>query len=484
MMKHSLFDKVFLSFLLLMICGFGILILYSTKSTKNAIIRDREEILLNEAQLIADQTVKPYYNSASSDSVGLQLSFDYYSHVLDASIWLTDPNGVVLISSNAAGHPEAPNNVKLINQDIDTKESKGYQGDFYGFFDTDVMTISLCITTNNKPNGMLFVHSTMSQFSSIHNELIQAIYVPFLIMIIISFTLLGIVSRKIMRPLKKINTVAEEYSTGNFDVKMDIQSDNEIGQLASTLEYMASEISKLDEYRKDFISNISHDFRSPLTSIKGYVEAIKDGTIPYEKQAKYLDIIVHETNRLTKLTEGLLELNNVDSYGLWLVFKNFDIVKLTKGAIDTFEGKCAQKNVSLYFNNHCEHSIVTADKTKIQQVIYNLIDNAIKFTPEGKCINVTLTEKNEKIFVSVKDEGCGIPKEALKKIWVRFYKADTSRGKDKQGTGLGLAITKEIIKAHNETINVVSTENIGSEFTFSLTRAEDNTSNDTTELRS
>lgn len=480
-MKHSILDKIFLGFLLLSIAVFTLLVVYSTNLTKSFLAKERSKTLLNEVKLISEQTISPYYNGQYTlDRV--QLSMDYYSHVLDASIWFMDKDGVVKAFSAAEGHPTNPKNIKFINQDFDMTTSREYQGNFFGYFDTDVLSISLVILTDGEPNGMIMVHSTFSQLSSIQNDLIQAIYIPFLVMIVISFLMLGLISRKIMRPIKKINAVAEEYSTGNFDVKMDINSDNEIGQLASTLEFMASEISKLDEYRKDFISNISHDFRSPLTSIKGYIEAIKDGVIPPEKQEKYLDIVIHETNRLSKLTSSLLELNDFDSYGLWLVFKNFDIVTLTKGAIDTFEGKCAQKNITLMFNNHCEKSIVTADKTKIQQVIYNLIDNAIKFTPEGKNIYVTLTEKNEKIFVSVKDEGCGIPKESLKKIWVRFYKADTSRGKDKQGTGLGLAITKEIIKAHNESINVVSTEDVGSEFTFSLPKADNDNISQTEEL--
>ena len=202
-----------------------------------------------------------------------------------------------------------------------------------------------------------------------------------------------------------------------------------------------------------------------------YIEAIQDGTIPPEKQDKYLNIVVQETNRLSKLTSSLLELNNADTYGLWLVFKDFDIVQLVKNAMRTFEGKCEGKNISLILNNHCDKSKVHGDKTKIEQVIYNLLDNAIKFTPEGKSIYITLTEKGEKIFVSVKDEGCGIPKDSVNKVWTRFYKADASRGKDKQGTGLGLSITKEIIKAHNENINVVSTEGVGSEFSFSLSKA-------------
>ena len=149
----------------------------------------------------------------------------------------------------------------------------------------------------------------------------------------------------------------------------------------------------------------------------------------------------------------------------------FRSVELVLSAINSFEGRCIEKQIAIRLNNHTEHSIVHADKTKIEQVIYNLLDNAIKFTPNGKSIYVTLSEKHDKIFVSVKDEGCGIPKDSLNRVWVRFYKADRSRGKDKQGTGLGLAITKEIIKAHNENINVVSTEGVGSEFTFSLSKA-------------
>ena len=132
--------------------------------------------------------------------------------------------------------------------------------------------------------------------------------------------------------------------------------------------------------------------------------------------------------------------------------------------------KCIDKNIAIYLNNHVENTLVTADKSKIQQVIYNLIDNAIKFTPSGKKITVTITDKKEKIFVSVKDEGVGMDEKTQKRIFDRFYKGDPSRGKDKQGTGLGLAITKEVIKAHNENIDVVSTEGEGSVFTFSLTK--------------
>ncbi len=478
-MKHSLFDKIFLSFLVLLIAVFGLITLYSTYSTKQALIDEKIEVLANEADLIAEQTIKGYFAGIFTDEM-FENNLDFYSQTLNASLWIMDEKGIIYTYSTAEGHPDAPKNIFFLNQDFDLTTPQTFTGDFYGTFKDEVISVAIPIENSGTGDniGMIIIHSTLSQINTLQQDVFQAIYVPFLVMLIVSFALLGIISGKIMRPIKKINSVAEEYSTGNFETKMNITSKDEIGQLASTLEYMASELSKLDDYRKDFISNISHDFRSPLTSIKGYIEAILDGTIPPEKQEKYLNIVVEETNRLTKLTTSLLELNNADSYGLWLVFKDFDIVTLVKKAMRTFEGKCEVKDISLILNNHCEHTMVYADSTKIQQVIYNLLDNAIKFTPNGKSIYVTLTEKNDKLFVSVKDEGCGIPKESLKKVWVRFYKADASRGKDKQGTGLGLSITREIIKAHNENINVVSTEDVGSEFTFSLSKSTDNVGED------
>jgi signal transduction histidine kinase len=159
---------------------------------------------------------------------------------------------------------------------------------------------------------------------------------------------------------------------------------------------MASELSKLEEYRHEFISNISHDFRSPLTSIRGYVTAMLDGTIPPEKQSRYLGIVLDETNRLTKLTQGLLDLNNLESYGPYVKMTEFDIIDVINKTLNTFEIKCIEKGVAIYLNNHATETMVMADKTKIQQVIYNLLDNAFKFTPAGKKIYFTLVDEVEK----------------------------------------------------------------------------------------
>ena len=155
---------------------------------------------------------------------------------------------------------------------------------------------------------------------------------------------------------------------------------------------MAGELSKLDEYRKNFIANISHDFRSPLTSIKGYLEAMLDGTIPVEKYDRYLKIVLNESQRLTKLTAGLLELNDFDTYGPVLKRQKFDIVDVVRETRNTFEGLCEKKNIDLRLQCPAEDTTVYADKMKIGQVIYNLIDNAIKFSPENGKIVVTISQ--------------------------------------------------------------------------------------------
>lgn len=468
-MKKSFFDIIFIGFLVLFVAVFFILVFYSSNTTRRALIAEKGDNLTNEAFLF-EPIITGYIRGIYTKD-NLQDSLEYYSRTLNSSIWLIDANGKLTASASLKEHASPPDNIYLLNWDFDMTTNQTFTGDFFGIFEDDVISVAIPVLYNDVPQGMVLLHSTVSQLQGVQKDIIQSIYVPFLVMIIVSFVLLGLISQKIMRPIRKINSIAEEYATGNFDTPINVKSKDEIGQLASTLEFMASELSKLDEYRRAFISNISHDFRSPLTSIKGYIEAILDGTIPPEKQDRYLKIVVDETKHLSKLTSSLLELNDFDSYGIWLMYKEFDVVDLVRVALNTFEGKCADKGITLVLNNHTENSVVNADKTKIQQVIYNLIDNAIKFTPSGKSIYVTLTERNDKIFISVKDEGCGIPADSISKIWVRFYKADVSRGRDKQGTGLGLAITKEIIKAHNENINVVSTEGVGSEFTFSLQKA-------------
>ena len=272
----------------------------------------------------------------------------------------------------------------------------------------------------------------------------------------------------VTNPLKTITKGADEFAQGNLKHKIEINSSDEMGYLAETLNYMASELAVSEEYQRKFIANVSHDFRSPLTSIRGYLVAFEDGTIPPELQGKYIRVILGETERLTKLTESMLSINALEQNKMLLDMSDFDIRKIIRSTCETFEGVCSSRNITfdLFFSD--EDTTVRADIGRIQQVIYNLLDNAIKFSPDNSEIEISVYRRNNMVFVSVKDHGIGISKDDIKKIWTRFYKTDQSRGKDKRGTGLGLSIVKDIIDAHHTTIDVVSTLNIGTEFIFRL----------------
>ena len=197
-----------------------------------------------------------------------------------------------------------------------------------------------------------------------------------------------------------------------------------------------------------------------------------DGTIPYEMQDRYLKIVVDETERLDKLTRSLLTLDKLDSKGHPLHMVSFDINDVIKNTAASFEATCRLKQITIEVHLQREQLLVTADIQQIQQVLYNLIDNAIKFSHNNSIIKVDTSEKYDTVFVSVKDTGIGIPKESITKIWDRFYKQDSSRGKDRKGTGLGLSIVKEIINAHEQNIDVISTEGVGTEFIFTLAKSK------------
>lgn len=307
-----------------------------------------------------------------------------------------------------------------------------------------------------------------SQFVAIQN----VCYLLLLIVFLLSFLPLIVFWRRIYKPLTRIVQAAALYTDGNYHPPLTYDGDDELGRLTASINYLSENVHNSGEYQRKFISNISHDFRSPLTSIKGYVEAMLDGTIPPEMQDRYLGIVLSETERLNKLTEGLLTLNTFDDHGVYLDLTDFDLIPIIRRTLATFERTTSSKELAV--ETHFSHDPVPvrADLGKTQQVLYNLIDNAIKFSYPGGTIHVTANIRRNIVFVSVKDHGEGISSENLPKIWDRFYKTDASRGRDKKGTGLGLSIVKEIIRAHNQNINVVSTVGAGTEFIFTLNKGE------------
>ena len=467
-------SNLYLKFIILYII-FGFLSIF-TAATLGAqlvldTIRDDDASrLYREATILATDQLSDYYSEDMSFTATRTL-LNGVNIYLEADLWLTDTDGNVLLSVSSSGTGMVPKQI----QDFDPAEAGGEQyltGDYHGYYSDEVLTMIVPVTEGFSTKGYLLVHKPLSYFEEQQHSIMVCVYITLIVIYVLSFMIFLGIHLFIYLPLRKITEAAKQYASGNLDYEIPVNSQDEIGYLSASLNYMSTHLKDMEDYQKKFVANVSHDFRSPLTSIKGYIEAIADGTIPVELQGKYLNIILFETERLTDLTRDLLTLNEFDTKDLLLNKESFDLHEMMKQVAASFEGTCTSRKISIELLFASRVLYVHADRSKIQQVLYNLLDNAIKFSNPQSTVTIETTERWEKIFTSVRDYGIGIPKEDLSKIWERFYKSDLSRGKDKKGTGLGLAIVREIIQAHNENINVISTEGVGTEFIFSLPKSD------------
>ena len=469
-MKKKLTSMFFTAYILLGILGFFLVTFVGSHLLEARLEKSITSDMYQTAHRIAESDlVRHNITSANMESVRTNLSLA--ANYPDTIIWIINSNGQIVLSTRKDISPDNP--IDLDGFDPASWGSNYYQiGDFYGYFHDSRLSTIAPITEHLNTRGYVAVHYLMSDLYQSRSDLLWIVQLLFVITYLMAAVLFFFYSFHIRKPLHDITKGASEFANGNLSYQIPVTSENELGYLASNLNYMADKLNRNGEYQRQFISNISHDFRSPLTSIKGYVEAMIDGTIPVEMQEKYLKIISYEADRLEKLTRGLLTLNELDIHKRMLNIQDFDINQIIKSTAASFEGTCTTRQILLELILSGKNLYAHADMEQIQQVLYNLLSNAIKFSPDHSTITIETTEKNGKIFVSVKDHGIGIPKSSLNKIWERFYKIDRSRGKDQKGTGLGLAIVKEIISAHGQHINVISTEGVGSEFIFTLEKAK------------
>lgn len=468
-MKHSVYYKFLLGYILFGLISILVINMLSTRRVTQTVTADAAQSIYDKGNVILNRY---FNNDFSSLTTNPEIAKDIQnaSALINCRLWITDMNGRIVYDTN---------NIKLneVISDFDITDfgNRYYMvGDFYGNFDNETLSVAIPIVGNFKTEGYMIFHRGTDVIKERTNEVLKTIYWTFFIIYDLSLIILLIFTFVVYIPLRKISHASKEFAKGNltYEGLASFTNEDEIGNLGMSLNYMARKLNSLEEDQKKFIGNVSHDFRSPLTSIKGYVEAMKDGTIPPEMQGKYLDIVLFETERLTKLTKSLLTLNAWDNKSNRLDLTEFSLYKMIKPIINSFEGKCEKKHITIDLILGSKDYYVYADRSKIEQVIYNLLDNAIKFSHNDSSIQLDIHDKNDKIFISIKDTGIGIPKESISKIWDRFYKTDLSRGKDKTGTGLGLSITKEIINAHDENINVISTEGVGTEFIFTLKKVK------------
>lgn len=468
-MKNTLLAKLIACFLLLSLSMFVLLNTYGVATTEKKLIKHKKELLYEEANLISKEQLANYYsNDISPKALLSQLrTIDTF---LDVQIWIVNMDGTIICDTRKPIGSAANN---ILSYDVAFFSETYRDKVFYPELLSAPM-LSVCVPVPYKYQmlGYIVILAPLSQISETSVYYIDIANLCLLFFLPLLLLALILIYRFTATPVKKLRKLTKEYSLGNYQYPLPKLHGYEYKTLEDAISFMATQTNNLEDYQKKLVANVSHDFRSPLTSIQGYVSAIKDGTIPFEMKDKYLDIILFETERLTKLTQNILTLSSFDNKKANLELQTFDINKVIKQTAASFEGTCIQKKITIQLTFAGKKTLVNADIGKIQQVLYNLIDNAIKFSNLNSQINVSTEYRSDKVFVSVKDFGVGIPKDSILKIWERFYKTDVSRGKDKKGTGLGLSIAKEILQAHDENINVISTEGVGTEFIFTLTQAK------------
>lgn len=342
---------------------------------------------------------------------------------------------------------------------------------FSGMTDMPTMTILRAVMKNDgTPDGVVLMHLDMSAVNASITKVYLDVLLTALMAVAAAVLAVYYLTTRITKPITDMNSTVRRYSKGEFERRLDDSGSDEVAQLAKSFNVMANELNDLEQMRRSLVANVSHELRSPLTSIRGFLEAIQDGTIPEEKRGEYLDLVIAETKRMTGMVNNLLDLARMDSGQSALKLARFDINELALRTLITFEARVNQKKLDVELRLNKPNLFVEADSDQIAQVLRNLIDNAIKFSPEGKGLEIGTKLIDRRIAqIWVQDQGCGIPEEDVPHVFERFYKVEKAHTPSAQsGTGLGLSIVRSIIDQHGQDIWVESKPGAGTRFTFTL----------------
>jgi len=484
-MFKSVFTKFITAFLLIIIVSFLVLTSIIASQVNSYSISMREKSLKNAAYSMAIFVSHSFENEGIShpdlfgdfvvnDMDDIQLIGNVISVNVDGlSMIVTDSRGKILRYDAMIA---AKADVILIPPSVrDTLLSGGdvlRLDDMDGLFKERHLYYAVPVhNSEGTLTGMVIACTKNLGMDSLLNDMIKTIIMSSLWIMLAALVAVYFLSEKIISPLKNMSRAAKLFASGQFDVRVPVTGRDEVAELAIAFNNMATSLSSLEEMRRSFLANVSHDLKTPMTAIAGFIDGILDGAIPPDKHDHYLEVIATEVRRLSRLVTSLLDISRMQAGERKLNMTSFDVCEKTRLILLSFEQKIDEKRLDVEFD--CEEDTMTAyaDEDAIHQILYNICDNAIKFSKDGGAYKVTfLYTKERKIQVSVYNEGIGIPAEDLPFVFERFYKGDKSRSLDKTGVGLGLYIAKTIIEAHNENIWVESEQDSYCRFTFTLAR--------------
>ncbi|MCL2820220.1 MAG: HAMP domain-containing histidine kinase [Oscillospiraceae bacterium] len=476
-MKNSIYFRIFIATALIVLLSFSLLGGLSTAISYRRMMADKRAMMistLNEtARYITTQHV---HHAINLDDLDLNMWLTMTSGVTGFDLFITNASGVVESCSDKTivnlGKlvPEGMINSVAINDGIVVLSTLGQ---IYPER-RQVSGLPLMFTRNGEVHifGYLFVSSDIAAFRQEWNNFFSAFILIALIVMVIAFITAFVAMKKQAEPLNEMAGAARRFARGEFNVRVNNQGrSDEIGQLTEAFNAMADSLESSEQQRRDFIANLSHELKTPMTVIGGFADGLLDGTIPQEDEKRYLGIISSETRRLSRLVRSMQEISMLKgAESPAQLDSSFDISEVVRLALLSLDGKIEERQLDIKAELPDEAILTRGDADSITQVVFNLIDNAIKFSSPGGLIEIDLWKNNTRAYVSITNKGETIPPDELPHIFERFHKADKSRSVNREGVGLGLYIVKMILDNHNEDIFVTSL-NGETKFIFSLTIA-------------
>ena len=521
-MLKSVFSKYITTFMALLLVSFLLLLFIVDRVVTNYSFRAERNNIQGVAVSCAENLAEMYEQSGMEDfgefirtetDTGVETSYierllaAIMTNYEDMTVYVTDMGGGFIFSiGRAASSAPAPGTVLISDQDLDlihgqTDETKaparngiagvgseddtssGTEGAFLQehtlLTEKQTFAYALAVTSESGEYvGYVVVTSTAETWNNLMKTTIRSVVVAALWILLAALIAIYFTTERVISPLREMSRAAKKMMVGQYDVRVKVYGKDEVSELAVAFNQMAEALDNLEHMRNSFVANVSHDLRTPMTTISGFIDGILDGVIPPDQQEHYLRVVSEEVRRLSRLVTALLDVSRLKAGDRKFDMKPFDVCEMGRQILISFEQKIDAKSLDVEFECDEENMFALADRDAIHQILYNICDNAVKFSSEKGKLRMSFTRtggefnRNRKIKVTVFNEGQGIPPEDVPFIFERFYKGDKSRSLDKSGLGLGMFISKTIIEAHGETISVTSEYGKNCEFTFTLAHVD------------
>ena len=401
---------------------------------------------------------------------GFQQLATFAAAVSDVQFMICDVEGQVLLSTDATLNGKSVTMPQDMTEEILDKGFVTRRSELNGLYDSRhlVVGVPAVNSTSGKTVGVVYAFSTTTSMDTLWQGFAGLFIMTAFVVLMISVMAASVTTMQQIQPIREMVQATRRYAEGDFDIRMnDYGRRDEIGELAASFNNMAESLQQTERQRREFIANISHELKTPMTTIAGYTDGILDGTIPPEKEKQYLQIISDESRRLSRMVRRMLDVSQLQVMDPLKNGNHFDLCESMRRVLISMEKKITDRHLDVDADIPEEPILVLGDNDMITQVIYNLLENATKFAREGSTLYLGVTTIDGKARVTVRNVGDTIPAEELPLLFDRFHKSDKSRSEDKDGVGLGLYIVKTILEQHKEKINVTS-ENGVTTFTFSL----------------